>query len=106
MMIFLMSRLDSSRPCWITGPSSGAGWGWPVPVDGWLGLLAGFFGTVMGVIATIVVSFLWAGSEATMAVEERREHATSVSVWAVVGLLIALVVVIAEGTVVILGIKA
>jgi hypothetical protein len=50
-----------------------------------LGFLAGAFGSVVGVIAAIVVMFLWAGSGPEPDVEERRQHATSVSIWSGVG---------------------
>jgi len=50
-----------------------------------LGFLAGFFGSVMGLIAAIVVMFVWAGSDPQPDTEERRRHARSVSIWAGVG---------------------
>lgn len=50
-----------------------------------LGFVAGFFGSVMGVIATVAVMFLWAGSDPAPDTEVRRHHATSVSIWSGVG---------------------
>lgn len=50
-----------------------------------LGFLAGLFGSVMGVVATVVVMFLWAGSDPLPNTEARRSHAASVSIWSGLG---------------------
>ena len=50
-----------------------------------LGFLAGLFGSVMGVVATVVVMFLWAGSDPLPSTEARRSHAVSVSIWSALG---------------------
>lgn len=50
-----------------------------------LGFLAGLFGSVMGVVATVVVMFLWAGSDPLPDTEARRSHAASVSIWSGIG---------------------
>jgi hypothetical protein len=50
-----------------------------------LGFLAGFFGSVMGLIAAIVVMFVWAGGDPQPDTEGRRRHARSVSIWAGAG---------------------
>jgi hypothetical protein len=52
------------------------------------------FGSVLGLIATIVVMFLWAGNDTTLEVEKRRAHATTVSVWAGVGCLVPVVLLV------------
>jgi hypothetical protein len=67
-----------------------------------LGLLAGMIGFALGVIATIVVMFLWAGSDPAPEVEERRRHATSVSIWSGVGCALPAILVL----VLILGVVA
>ncbi len=74
-------------------------------VDKVLGFLAGLVAQVVGVIATVVVMFVWAGSQPTQEVAERREHAKSVSIWSGIGcllpfffLLISLVVFAAAAT--------
>jgi hypothetical protein len=59
-----------------------------------LGFFAGFFGTVLGLLATIVVMFLWAGSEPGIDVAERRRHAWFVSAWSGVGCVAPIVLVI------------
>jgi hypothetical protein len=51
------------------------------------GFLAGFFANALGLIGTIVVMFIWAGSDARPDVPERRDHARSVSIWSGVGCL-------------------
>ncbi len=50
-----------------------------------LAFFAGVIGNVLGLIATIVVMFMWAGSDPTPEVQERRNHANSVSVWSGIG---------------------
>jgi hypothetical protein len=50
-----------------------------------LGFLVGLFGSVMGVVATVVVMFLWAGSDPLPDTEARRSHAASVSIWSGIG---------------------
>ena len=77
-----------------------------VDADKILGFLAGFFGWVMGLIATIVVMFLWAGSDPLPDTEARRRHATSVSIWSGVGCalpLFLIVVAIVLGVLVLAG---
>jgi hypothetical protein len=59
-----------------------------------VGFFAGLFGSVMGVIAAIVVMFLWAGSGPGPDVDDRRHHATSVSIWSAVGCALPVIVVI------------
>jgi hypothetical protein len=59
-----------------------------------LGFLAGFAGIILGVIATIVVMFLWAGSEPVPEVEERRYHAKWVSVWSGFGCAAAVILIL------------
>jgi hypothetical protein len=53
--------------------------------DNVLGLVAGVFGTVLGLVATIVVMYVWAGSDPDFDTRARRRHAAQVSVWAAVG---------------------
>lgn len=57
-------------------------------VDKILGFLAGFVAQILGVIGTIVVMYVWAGSDPTPDTQERREHAKSVSIWSGVGCLL------------------
>jgi hypothetical protein len=64
-------------------------------VDKLLGFLAGFFGNVMGLIATIVVMFVWAGGNPTPETPQRRSHATSVSLWSGLGCLIPVILMFA-----------
>ena len=64
-------------------------------VDKLLGFLAGFFGSVTGLIATVVVMFLWAGSNPGPDSGERRRHATSVSIWSGVGCFIPVILLVA-----------
>jgi hypothetical protein len=63
-------------------------------IDKLLGFGAGLFGSVLGLIATIVVMYLWAGNDTTLEVEKRRAHATTVSVWAGVGCLVPVVILV------------
>ncbi len=63
-------------------------------VDKLLGFLAGVFANVLGWIATIVVMYSWAGNDPTQEVAERRGHAASVSVWAGVGCLLPLILLV------------
>jgi TRAP-type C4-dicarboxylate transport system permease large subunit len=64
-----------------------------VDADKILGFLAGFVGSMMGLIATIVVMFLWAGSDPLPDTEARRRHATSVSIWSGIGCALPLLLV-------------
>jgi len=66
--------------------------------DMFLGFLAGFFGSVLGVVATVVVMFMWVGRDGVADVAERRQHAERVAISSVFGLvaeIAAAVVVIA-----------
>lgn len=61
-----------------------------------LGFLAGFAANVMGLIATIAVMYIWAGSDPAPDIEERRAHAASVSKWSGIGCALpAILIVIA-----------
>jgi low affinity Fe/Cu permease len=53
-----------------------------------LGFLAGMFGQLIGVVATIVVMFVWAGSDPLPDTQIRRDHATAVSIWSGMGCLL------------------
>jgi hypothetical protein len=55
------------------------------------GFLVGFFANVLGLVGTIAVMYIWAGSDQRPDVPERREHAKSVSIWSGVGCLVPLV---------------
>jgi uncharacterized membrane protein YhaH (DUF805 family) len=70
-----------NRQPFIVGPTA----------DKVLGFLAGVLAQVLGVLATVVVMFLWAGSEPTPEVQERRTHAAEVSGWSGVGCLIPVI---------------
>ena len=70
-----------------------------------LGFCAGALTQLIGIVVTVVVMFMWAGSEPTPEVQERRDHARSVSIWSGVGcllpllfLLLAVVMLAAAGT--------
>ena len=63
-------------------------------VDEILGFLAGLLGSVMGVMATVVVMFLWAGSDPLPDTEARRSHAASVSVWSAVGCALPVILIL------------
>jgi hypothetical protein len=62
--------------------------------DKLLGFLAGVFANVVGWIATIVVMYVWAGSEPTPEVADRRRHAASVSAWSGLGCLLPVILVV------------
>lgn len=67
------------RPPFIIGPMA----------DKIIGFIAGMFGQILGIIATIVVMFLWAGNGSPDAeIETRREHAKQVSLWSAAGCII------------------
>jgi len=55
-----------------------------------LGFFVGFIGSALGLIATLVVMYAWAGSEPTDEVALRRRHASRVSIAALVGLVVSL----------------
>jgi TRAP-type C4-dicarboxylate transport system permease large subunit len=74
-----------NREPFIVGPTA----------DKLLGFLAGIFGNVMGFFGTIVVMYLWAGSQPAPDVQERRQHAQSVSIWSAVGCLLPIVLILA-----------
>ncbi|MGA3058166.1 MAG: hypothetical protein ABSE70_09080 [Candidatus Limnocylindrales bacterium] len=63
-------------------------------IDKVLGFVAGFFASWIGVVATVVVMYLWAGRGQPLEVRERRRHAASVSIWSGIGFLALLVLVI------------
>jgi hypothetical protein len=74
-----------NRQPFIVGPSA----------DSVLGLVVGFFGSVLGLIATIVVMYVWAGSDPGFDTNDRRRHAARVSVWAGVGCVVPIILVVA-----------
>jgi hypothetical protein len=63
-------------------------------VDEILGFLAGLFGSVMGFVATVVVMFLWAGSDPLPDTETRRGHAASVSIWSGLGCALPVILIL------------
>jgi hypothetical protein len=65
-----------------------------VMADKVLGFLVGLWGSVLGLLATILVMFMWAGSERTPEVDARRQHAQSVSIWSGIGCAIPTILVI------------
>lgn len=73
-----------NRQPFIVGPTA----------DKVLGFLVGLFAQVLGLIATIVVMFVWAGSEPLPDTQERRAHARSVSIWSGVGCLVPVILLI------------
>ena len=76
-----------NRQSFIVGPTA----------DKVLGFLAGAFAQLVGVVVTVVVMFMWAGSEPTPEVQERRDHARSVSIWSGVGCLLPLLFILLAG---------
>jgi hypothetical protein len=66
-----------------------------VMADKVLGFLAGMVANVLGVVATVVVMFMWAGSDPTPEVDARRQHAQSVSIWSGIGCFLPAILILA-----------
>lgn len=59
-----------------------------------LGFLAGLAANVLGLIATIAVMYIWAGSDPAPDIEERRAHAASVSIWSGIGCALPVILIV------------
>jgi uncharacterized membrane protein YidH (DUF202 family) len=60
-----------------------------------LGFFIGVFGLIVGVLATIAVAYLWAGSSPDSETQARRAHAAAISISAAIGCVTFILVIVA-----------